>query len=128
MSGASDVATWPVAPYWIDELGRKHEGSVYGDSDARANDPRARRASHPALRLPCLHAPDGYQGDGIGWRSSSFLLGEQLDEEDEDETVIPGGDGIVMVARRHKSLSGTYWLAVWHRLFPEAARRLVQGE
>ena len=58
-----------------------------------------------------------------------FLLGEQLDEEDEDETVIPGGEGIVMVARRHKSLSGTYWLAgLVHRLFPEAARRLVEGE
>jgi hypothetical protein len=57
-----------------------------------------------------------------------FLLGELLEEEDEDGTVIEGGDGVVMVARKHERLENTYWLAVWHCLFPGAAGRLMRKE
>jgi hypothetical protein len=126
MSGASDVATRPVAPYWIDELGRKHEGSVYSDSDARAM--TLEHEGHPVRLLMPAYTPPMDIRVTASAGDLLFLLGERLDEEDEDETIIPGGDGIVLVAGRHKSLSGTYWLAIWHCLYPEAARRLVEGE
>jgi hypothetical protein len=57
-----------------------------------------------------------------------FLMGEQLGEEDEDGWIIEGGDGIVMVARRHLKRDDTYWLLVWHCLYPEALRYLESPE
>ncbi len=58
-----------------------------------------------------------------------FLIGEQLDEEDEEDgDIIQGGDGIAMIARRHADREDTYWLCVWHNLFPQTLRRLESEE
>jgi hypothetical protein len=109
-------------PYCVDELKRKHEGYPYDDSDTRVvaveHKGRSFRLLMPDHMPPIDIKVTATAGDLL------FLLGEQLDEEDEDGIVIEGGDGIVMVARRHPNLGDTYWLAVWHCLFPEAAWRL----
>jgi hypothetical protein len=57
-----------------------------------------------------------------------FLLCEQLDQEVEKGRVIEGGDGILMVARKHIRLENTYWVAVCHCLFNQAMRGLVGDE
>ena len=113
-------------PYWLDELMRKHEGYPYDDSDARTitvmHEERALRLLIPDDLPPIDVKEMASTGDLL------FLLGEQRDEEDEDGTVIEGGDGVLMVARRQEGSDSTYWLAVWHRVFPEAARRLGEKE
>jgi len=113
-------------PYWIDELTRKHEGYAYGDSKAHVrtieHEGRSLRLLVPEYTPPIDLKVTASVGELL------FLLGEQREEEDEDGTVIEGGDGVVMVARRHESLDDTYWLAVWHRLFPGAAGRLMGKE
>src|SRR5690348_5973677 len=112
--------------YWVDELMRKHEGYPYDDSDARAltveHEGRFLRLLMPDCMPPIDVRVMASTGDLL------FLLGEQRDEADEDGIVIEGGDSVLMVGRRHPSLDATYWLAVWHSLFPEAARRLAGKE
>jgi hypothetical protein len=112
--------------YWVDELMRKHEGYPYDDSDAHAitvkHEGRSLRLLMPPGMPPIDVKVTASTGDLL------FLLGDQMDEVDEDGIVIEGGDGVLMVAQRHPSLDDTYWLAVWHCLFPEAARRLVGKE
>ena len=110
-------------PYWVDELGRKHEGSPYGDSDAEiipiTHNGQALRLIVHRFTPPIEIAVTASSGDLL------FLIGKQLDKVCEDDHVIEGGDGILMVARRHQELGNTYWLAVCHNLFPQVLQRLV---
>ncbi len=113
-------------PYWVDELGDKHEGYGYGDSNARTitieHEGRSLQLLMPeympltAVRVAAL------TGDLL------FIMREQLDKEDEDGYVIEGGDGVLMVARRHADRDDTYWLFVWHSLFPQTLRCLGSEE
>jgi hypothetical protein len=48
-----------------------------------------------------------------------FLIGERLVQEDEE---IEEGYGAMMIARRLPNSKDTYWLLVWHSLFPETMR------
>jgi hypothetical protein len=107
-------------PYWVDELGRKQEAYGYDDdgSDSLTVEHQG-RSLH--LLLPKLMPPVEFRvtassGDFL------FLIGEQQDEEDEDGEVIEGGNGGVIIARRHPERRDTYWVFVWHYLFPETLR------
>jgi hypothetical protein len=113
-------------PYWVDELGRKHEGFPYGDSDTEVVSVKVQgqllRLLVPKYTPPVEVTATASSGDLL------FLIGKQLDKECEDGYVIEGGDGILMVARREKELDNTYWLAVCHNLFPQALQCLVTAE
>jgi hypothetical protein len=115
-------------PYWIDELGRKHEGSPYGDSDTEVVFVKVQgqllRLLVPKYTPPIEVTVTASSGDLF------FLIGRHLDldKECEDGRVIEGGDGLPMVARRHPELDSTYWLAVCHNLFPQALQCLVTAE
>jgi hypothetical protein len=106
----------PTKPYWIDVLGRKHEGYPFGDADARTvtveHEGRTLRLLMPEYTPLTAVRATATSGDLL------FLLGEQLDEEDEDD-IIEGGDGIAMVARRQTGSDDTYSLFVCHVLFPQ---------
>ncbi len=110
-------------PYWVDELSRKHEGYGYGDSNARTitveHEGRSLQLLMPEYALPTEVKSVASSGDLL------FLMGRQLDEEDEDGEIIEGGDGVLMVARRHADRDDTYWLAVWHNLFPQTLHRIA---
>src|SRR4051794_6107491 len=105
-------------PYWIDELRRKHESNIYGDADARATtieyEGRSLRLLMPDYTPPTAVRVVASSGDLL------FIVGEQLDKVGEGGVVIEGGDGVVMVARRHAERDGTYWVFVCHSLFPES--------
>jgi hypothetical protein len=104
-------------PFWIDESGEKQEGYFYGESRAQVlsveHAGRALRILMPEFVRPTAVKVTASAGDFL------FLLGEELDEEDLDGDIIEGEDGIVMVARRHRERDDTYYLIVWHGLFPQ---------
>jgi hypothetical protein len=112
-------------PYWVDELRRKHEGYPYEDTSSRTlkveHEGRSLQLLMPEYMPPTTVKVAASTGDLL------FLMGEQLDEE-EDGEIIEGGDGIVMIARRHVDRDDTYWLCVWHNLFPQTLRRLGSEE
>ena len=104
-------------PYWIDDLERKQEGYHYGDPDALPvtiqHEGRSLRLLMPKAVAPTAVRVTASAGDLL------FLMGERLDEDGVDGSIIEGGDGVVMIARKHPELDDTYWLLVWHELFPE---------
>jgi hypothetical protein len=110
-------------PYWIDELDRKHEGGPYGDSDSEVrlieHEGRTGRLIVEEYTPPFRVIRLATTGDLL------FLLCQQLDYTCEDGKVIKGGDGLLLVARKHPEREGTYWLAVRHWVFDEAFRGLV---
>ena len=120
----------PIAshkPYWVDELRREHEGYPYDDSSSRTlaveHEGRSLRLLMPRYMPPTAVKVAASTGDLL------FLMGEQFDEEDEEDgDLIQGGDGIAMIARRHPDRDDTYWLCVWHNLFPQTLRRLDSEE
>lgn len=120
MSG-DDVDSSP--PYWVDDLGRKHECWPYDESDStivkidhdgRTIDLIVYDHSHPFKPITV-----GFAGDLM------FVLAEQLDETCEDGRTIEGGDGLLIVARRHPARENTYWTAVFHMIFPDMLPRLT---
>lgn len=114
----------PTKPYWVDDLRRKHEAYWYGDSRARAV-----TVEHEGRSLEIL-TPEFVPRTAIRVTASAgdllFLVGMTLDEEDEDEDeeIIKGGDGVVIVARKLPERIDTYFVSVWHILYPETLRSL----
>jgi hypothetical protein len=109
--------------YWVDELDRKHEGSPFDDSDAEVV--TIQHEGQPLRLIVRQYTPPVEVKVTASCGDMLFLLGKQLDEETDDGHIIEGGDGILMVARRHEKLESTYWVAVCHNIFPEALRRLL---
>ncbi|MGC8640844.1 MAG: hypothetical protein ACP5XB_13325 [Isosphaeraceae bacterium] len=111
------------APYWIDDLGRKHEGWPYDESNAETisikHEGQALRLIVPTSTPPVDVMVTAQCGELL------FLIGTQLAQECEDGYIIEGGDGILMVARRHPEKDDTYWLIVRHDLFESTLRRLT---
>jgi hypothetical protein len=83
--------------YGIDELKRKHEGYPYDDSDAHSLNVEYEGRSLGLLLPEFVPHPAVKATASMGdlW----FRVGEQLDEEDADGTVIEAADSVVMVAR-----------------------------
>jgi hypothetical protein len=108
--------------YWIDDLQDKHEAYGYEDSDVRLL-----AIEHGGRSLQLL-IPESIPLTSVKVTASSgnllFLIGEQLEEDDIQGDIIEGGDGVVMIARRHPARDDTYWLLVWHNIFPEALEYL----
>ncbi len=92
-------------PYWIYELGRKHEGSPYGDSDTEVVFVKVQgqllRLLVPKYTPPIEVTVTASSGDLL------FLIGRQLDKECEDGRVIEGGDGLLMTAAVSSSRTST---------------------
>ncbi len=106
-----------LKPYWIDEQDGSQEGYHYGETYAKAlvfeYDGRSIR-----LILPELTAPTAVRVAAAA-EDLLFLIGERLVQEDEE---IEEGYGAMMIARRLPNSKDTYWLLVWHSLFPETMR------
>jgi hypothetical protein len=120
-----------IQPYWVDELMRKHEGYPYDDSDAHVlaikHEGQSLRLLIPKYLPPTDVKVTALAGDLL------FLLGEELEEDEDEREALPKKvqiwrNGIVMVARRHERMDNTYSIAVWHRLFPGAAGKLMGKE
>jgi hypothetical protein len=111
-------------PYWIDEFDGRHEGYTYDDSRTRIL-----KFEHEGRSLE-LVMPETLRTTSVKVTASVgnllFLIGEQSDDEDE-ESEFEEGFGVVMVARRHQQSDNTYWLAVWHDIWPETLE-LLAGE
>ena len=107
----------PLTPYWIDEQDGRQEGYHYGEAYARSlvfeYDGRSIRLIVPELTVPTAVRVAAATGDLL------FLIGERLVQEDEE---IEEGYGAMMIARRLPNSNDTYWLLVWHSLFPETMR------
>ncbi len=112
-----------LKPFWIDHLGRKHESGPYDESDTDAltieNGGESLQIMLPKFMNLVAVKVTASRGDLL------FLLGEQLDTEDEDGYIIKAGDGLLMVARKHPRRVATYTLCVWHTLFPQSLRQLL---
>lgn len=113
-------------PYWLDELGRKHEYWPYDDSNSTIvaidHDGRTIDLIMHKYASPFRVISVGFAGDLM------FLLAEQLEEPCEDGDAIEGGDGLLITARKHPQRENTYWTAVFHWLFPECLKRLTSDD
>src|SRR5271166_3757397 len=109
-------------PYWIDELGRKHEGSPYGDSDTEVVFVKVQgqllRLLVPKYTPPIEVTVTASSGALL------FLIGRQLVKECEDGRVIEGGDGLLIIVSTLPDLDSTYWHEVRNKLFPQALQCL----
>jgi hypothetical protein len=105
------------SPYCVDDLGRKHESWPYGDSDSTIVkiDHDGRSIDLIVYKYSHLFKPItvGFGGELM------FVLAEQLDYTCEDGRTIEGGNGLLIVARRHPQRENTYWTAVFHMIFPD---------
>jgi len=112
------MPTQPPLPYWIDDLREKHECYPYGGTDVRTI-----AVPHFGRNLRVV-LPDHLPPFGIRVVGSAgnllFLIGEQLDEKEEDRVVHEGGDGVLMVARKDRDQEDAYWVFIWHRLHTDA--------
>lgn len=112
----------PSKPYWVDDLQRKHEAYWYGDSSARTV-----TVKHEGRTLHVL-IPYSVPLVSVVVIASSgevlTLLGKTLDEEEENGRVVEGGDGVLIVARKHSERVDTYWAFVWHNIYLETLRCL----
>ncbi len=109
-------------PYWVDDLGRKHEWYPYEDADAQnitvEHQGRSIRVVIPPYAPPVRVRQRASSGEFL------FLIGEQLSRQVEGGRIIEGGDGVLMVARRCQGEEDAYWVFVWHNLFAPALRYL----
>lgn len=105
-------------PYWVDEYIKKHECYSYDATQARTEEVRHRdrvlRLIVPDYVPPFRSCQVEVSGDLLA------LIGEQLDEEGVDGSIIEGGDGVLIVAREAMLDPETYWTFVAHVLYPEA--------
>jgi hypothetical protein len=115
----------PARPFWLDDLQRKHEAYHYGENETRIVE-----VEHEGRSLRIL-TPETVPLTSVNSVASVgdllFLIGEQLGEEGVDGSIIEGGDGVVMVARKMENQADTYWLLVWHWLFPETLDHLDES-
>jgi hypothetical protein len=115
----------PAKPFYFDVLARKHESYVYDEADASIVEVEHEGRSIKLLtlrhRLPVSFRVTASQGDVL------FLLGEELDFEDEDGR-IEGGDGVLVVALKLADRVDTYWALAWHNLFSYTMERLDRPE
>ncbi len=111
------------SPYWLDELGRKHEYWPYDDSNSTVvaidHDGRTIDLVMHKYASPFRVISVGFAGDLM------FVLAEQLEDTCDDGRTIEGGDGLLITARKHPQRENTYWTAVFHWLFPETLQRLT---
>ena len=102
-------------PFYLDVLTRKHEAYPYDESESSVvevdHQGRTIRLIVSEYRLPASFRVSAIEGDVL------FLIGKQLDFQDEDGRVIEGGDGVLVVALRVEGRTDTYWALVWHSLF-----------
>jgi hypothetical protein len=106
----------PRKPFWIDLHDGRQEGYRYGETHARS---LTFEYEGRSIRLICpeLTAPSAVRVVAAK-EVLLILLGELVAQDDEDEDA-EEGYGAVMVARRLPHSNDTYWLLVWHLLFPE---------
>ena len=95
----------PAEPFYLDVLTRKHEAYPYDESESSIveveHQGRTLRFIVSEYRLPASFRVSAIEGDVL------FLIGKQLDFEDEDGDVIEGGDGVLVVALRVKDRDET---------------------
>jgi hypothetical protein len=119
------MPTAPSKPYWIDEFDGRHEAYSYDDSRTQVI-----TLEHEGRSIR-LVMPDSVRPTSVKVTASVgsllFLIGEQCDNGDE-ESDFEEGFGVVMVARRHQQRDDTYWLAVWHDIWPETLQLLAVEE
>ncbi len=105
----------PTKPFYLDVLTRKHEAYPYDDSEVSVV-----RVEHEGrsidLLVPKYRLPASFHVRSLGG-NVLFLIGKQLDFEDEDGRIIEGGDGVLVVALRVEGRGETYAALVWHNLF-----------
>jgi hypothetical protein len=105
----------PAKPFYLDRLTRKHEAYPYGERDAQLVEVEHRgrtfRLLMPRYSPPVAYRVSAAEGDFL------FLIGEQLDHQDEDGRLIEGGDVLLIVARRMEDRGDTYWTLACHNLF-----------
>jgi hypothetical protein len=103
-----------IESFYFDELTRKHESYVYDELKSAIVEidhlGRSLRLLMPSHRLPVAFLHSSIQGDLL------FAIGKQLDFEDEDG-IIEGGDGVLIVGVRLGDRPDTFWVLVWHNLF-----------
>ena len=109
------MAERPTKAFYLDVLTRKHEAFPYDESESNAveveHQGRTICLLVPEYRLPASFRVGAIEGDVL------FLLGKQLDFEEEDGDVIEGGDGVLVVALRVEDRDDTYAALVWHNLY-----------
>ena len=110
-----NVTDRPAKPFYLDVLTRKHEAYPYDESESSIveveHQGRTIRLIASQYRLPASFRVGAIEGDVL------CLIGKQLDFEEEDGSIIEGGDGVLVVALRVKDRDDTYAALVWHSLY-----------
>jgi hypothetical protein len=105
-------------PYWVDEDLNKHEAYFYGES-ASDSRPIALKAQGRSLTLIApLSVPEFEVREARVSGEYLFIIGEQIEDEDDDD-VDEEGYGIILVAKRCPDRDSTYWTLIAHDLYPE---------
>jgi hypothetical protein len=114
----------PAKPFYFDELTRKHESYAYDESDSFDlkidHEGRPLHLLMPYKPLPVSFRIISIEGDYF------FAIGDVLDSEDADRTIVEGGDGVLVVGVKLADRDDTYWTLAWHNLFGYTLHTLDQ--
>jgi hypothetical protein len=108
-----------LKPYWVDEQLNLHEAYFYGESEPDSR-PIALKVQGRALTLIApVYIPKFEIREARVSGEYLFILGEQLEDEEEDDDVDEEGYGIILVAKRCPDRDSTFWTLIAHTLYPE---------
>lgn len=102
-------------PYWVDDQLNRHEAYFYGESDSDSRAMAVNVQGCPLTLIAPLYTPDFEIREARLSGEYLFIIGEQLEDEDEDDERY----GIMVVAKRCPHRDSTFWTLIAHTLYPE---------
>jgi hypothetical protein len=104
-------------PYWVDDQLNLHEAYFYGESASDSRAVTVNVQGCPLTLIAPLYAPDFEVREAHRSGEYLFIIGEQLEDKDEDED----GEryGIMVVAKRCPERDTMFWTLIAHTLYPE---------
>jgi hypothetical protein len=93
-------------PYWIDESLNLHEAYLYGESTSESRPIALNVRGHSLTLIAPHYVPEFEVREARVGGESLFIIGEQI--EDEDDDVDDEAYGIILVAKRCPDRDSTY--------------------
>jgi hypothetical protein len=106
-------------PYWVDDQLNLHEAYFYGESESDSRPIALTVQSRSLTLIAPAYVPEFEIREARLSGEYLFIIGEQLEDEDDD---VDGDDesyGIILVAKRCPDRDSTFWTLIAHTLYPE---------
>jgi hypothetical protein len=106
-------------PYWVDEDLYRYEAYFYGESASDSRPITLKVRGHLLTLIAPRFVPEFEVREARVSGEYLFIIGKQIEEENEDDNVDEEAYGIILVAKRWPDRDSTFWTLIAHALYPE---------